>query len=425
VRALRREEGQILPLIAVGLLVVLLGFMALVLDVGKAYVVKRQLQSVADAAALAAADVLPDTTAAHATAAAYGPAGKNPVAGVTVTQTATAWCLRSITYCYGNAPNRAPLNGQANGVVVKETARVPTTFARLFGIDSISVGARSTACGMCAAQPLDIALVLDRTGSMSDNMGDLTDGVKTFLRALDPRLDYVTLLVLPPTINGARCTNAEAYPLRSDDDYAITSTRMSHDYLVNGQLNPSSELVKAVDCLRAGGSTAYKQALIAAQSELVEHGSGRENAQRVIVFESDGAANVAPASYYRGPFDAFPAPGHEDDLNRPCGSAVDYVNDVVKPSGTLVFTVAYAVGAADVCQIAPHLTTVGGQIRGISGPEGTITAPAALQRIASPGNAVGQANAGDMSASFQKIAAKLMGARLASDDEADVEGLVN
>ena len=61
------ESGQAIVILAVTL-VVLCGVSALVIDVGKAYVVNRHLQASVDAAALAGAQSLPDPTAAEATA---------------------------------------------------------------------------------------------------------------------------------------------------------------------------------------------------------------------------------------------------------------------------------------------------------------------------------------------------------------------
>ena len=56
------ERGQVIVLVVV-MLVVLLGFAALVIDVGYAYYAHRQLQASADAAALAGAQELPDPAA--------------------------------------------------------------------------------------------------------------------------------------------------------------------------------------------------------------------------------------------------------------------------------------------------------------------------------------------------------------------------
>jgi hypothetical protein len=424
VRRLQREDGQVLPLLVLGLLVVLLGVAAIVVDVGRAYLVKRQLQKTADAAALVAADALPDAATARSTAAAYGPAGKNPVRGATAAQTATAWCLKSITYCYGTAPKTAVTSGSANGVVVTETASVQTTFAKLFGVGSINVSAKATACGMCGAQPLDIALVLDRTGSMAGNMTNLKNGVKTFLQSLDPQLAWVSLLVVPPATDASNSCSAPdqyayagQYPLYQSSNYLIVP--LSHDYkTAAGALNTSSKLVSTINCLPNGGATSYKEALIAAQEQLVDHGSGRQNVQRVIVFESDGAANTVPLAYGGGAIN--PDDPHRDDVMRPCGSALDYVNNTVKPSGTLVFTVAYAVGRDEDCYQAPHLEPSGRSwtIVGYRDVREATTASATLSGMASPNGAVSQANQGDMSVSFQQIATKLLGAKLVPDDEA-------
>src|SRR5581483_8960273 len=102
-RTMRAEGGQILPLLALGLLAVLLVVAALVVDFGRAYVVKRQLQAVADAAALAGAQAL---------ASSYGTGGKNPVSYAVAEATPAAVCLRDV-YC---------AQGGANGVQVIESA---------------------------------------------------------------------------------------------------------------------------------------------------------------------------------------------------------------------------------------------------------------------------------------------------------------
>lgn len=420
-RRLHREDGQVIPLLAIGLLAVLLAFAALALDLGRVYLVKRQLQATADAAAIAATDGLPTVTNAVSLAAQYGPGGKNPISGVTVTQTVTPWCIRSVTYCYDNTPGTAPTNGQANGIVVRESASVPTTFAKIFGVDTINVSAKATACGMCSTPPLDIVVVADRTGSMAANMANLKSGLDEFLKMLDPGLDWVTLLELPPLAAGqTACSQPSSsvnYPPNSDWSYLIT--RLSHDYLkADKSLNSSSTLVSDIACMQSNGATHYKQALIQAYDELVNHGSGRNGVRQVIVFESDGAANQVPPSYLDASF--FPATGHTDDVLRPCGSALDYVNNVLKPAGVLIYTVAYAIGLDDNCYQAPHneknaqgktVTITYKQIR-----EST-SASATLSAMASPGGAVSQADQSDMKASFQQIAAKLMNAKLVPDSE--------
>ncbi len=120
------EHGQSMVL-ALVFLTVLMGMAALVLDVGSWYRAQRSAQSTADAAALAAAQVLPgDTSTASSLATSY--ANKNgggiaPVGG--------------ITFSTGYLAN--------DTVAVKVTRPAPGFFAKLFGIGSVNVSGRATA----------------------------------------------------------------------------------------------------------------------------------------------------------------------------------------------------------------------------------------------------------------------------------------
>jgi hypothetical protein len=78
-------------------------------------------------------------------------------------------------------------------------------------------------------------------------------------------------------------------------------------------------------------STSYSNAIAEAQHELDEHGRG--NVQDVIVFLSDGAANVTPRR----------VPDYIDtsqDRARPCGSGIKAAAQV-KARGTVVYTIGY------------------------------------------------------------------------------------
>lgn len=451
----RDENGQILVLMVVGLFIVLLGITGLVIDVGKAYVVKRQLQASADAAAIAGADALPSVTAAINTAASYGVAGNNKVSGAT--QSANAYCLQNVTYCYGSSPGPVAPGGQGNGLVVKESASVPTTFLKVLGVSSFNVTAQATACGLCGALPLNIVIVADRTGSMdqSHSMPYLRSGIETFLETLNPALDDVSLLVLPPG-SGTDCTkigtgafpfNGSSYPTSNDDDYALV--HYSNDYLTGDQLNQSSQLVNEVENMCSVGGTAYKDALIAAKQELDNVPSDRKSYTGVIVFETDGAANTAPDSYFDHSTGRsvsvpgsgnqvmyLPAAGHEDDVNRPCGSALDYVNGTVKPAGIVVMTVGYSVVKDDGCYQAPHLvettttttathhhkttTTTSTTYSGVGYKDQAedTTAEATLQNMASPGDYYTASDAASMNQAFATIGGKLAGAKLVPDSDA-------
>jgi hypothetical protein len=114
----------VLPLFAL-FLVVLMGMCALVLDMGHWWFLKREAQNDADAIALAAAAALPKNEAA-ANAAAANYHSKNAPS-------------MSYTLQFFDA------GAQGKAVTAHVTTSAATTFARLFGIDSVDVGATATA----------------------------------------------------------------------------------------------------------------------------------------------------------------------------------------------------------------------------------------------------------------------------------------
>jgi hypothetical protein len=281
---------------------------------------------------------------------------------------------------------------------------------------------------------------------MSDNIDDLKQGLATFGLSLNPALDAISLLVLPPSAAGSACTAApgssglplhfgDSYPTSADGGYVVA--HYSTDYLLaNGQLNPGSRLVQQASCIAASGSTAYKDALVAAKKELDNAPASRAGFQKVIVFESDGAANEAPDSYYSSSsghsvggqtlYSATSA--HADDVNRPCGSALDYANSL-KAQKVIVLTVAYAVNRGDGCFQAPHIT--GSTTSRISGQwvttwqgvgyqeaaESGANAQDTLASMASPGDAFAASDASSMSKAFAGIANKITGSSLVPDSE--------
>jgi hypothetical protein len=118
-----RESGQVVVLLLT-FLVVLLGIAAAAIDVGSWYRADRALQSTVDAAALAAAQALPDDPGgATALAAEYGDKNDGGLDTVTVT-TAVA----------GN-----------DTVVVTGKRSAPGFFSKVLGIDSVEVHARASA----------------------------------------------------------------------------------------------------------------------------------------------------------------------------------------------------------------------------------------------------------------------------------------
>lgn len=116
----QKERGSVIVLVTLAL-TALLGFCAIVTDVGLMYAEKAHLQNSVDAAALAGVQELPnDSTLAAQTASAY--ATQNGVPTVTVT-----------------------FEANNTKIIVQATQQVPTYFARIWGIteEQISVSAKA------------------------------------------------------------------------------------------------------------------------------------------------------------------------------------------------------------------------------------------------------------------------------------------
>jgi hypothetical protein len=101
-RRAQGEHGVVMVAFAI-LLVVILGVAALVIDIGFVSEKTRQIQTSADAAALAAAQSLPSTTTAETTAKSYAstnlPDGSFGWAGCTDSPLPTGWTAASTTSC--------------------------------------------------------------------------------------------------------------------------------------------------------------------------------------------------------------------------------------------------------------------------------------------------------------------------------------
>jgi Flp pilus assembly protein TadG len=397
----KNESGQVLVLVTL-LIVPLLAIVGLVIDVGYAYYAQRSLQRQADAAALAGAQKLPDSSGSISLAKQYG-----SQAGARNRQSDLGFQTEEvITRCLKSVPGCDPVNA----VQVDETAHVPTLFSRLVGYDNFTVHVRSTACSPCGVKPLDLMMVLDRTGSMCmdhngnpdaacTDLNNARNGMKTFLGYMNPSLDWVGLAVFPPSPpTGSHCNTP------SDSNYNSTSARytivpLAQDYLVNGNLNNSSNLVSTLNCVKAGGNTGYALAIEKAQAELDAH--GRAGVQDVIVFFSDGAANYGPTYL----------PSSSPYRKQPCHQGVNSAA-AQKSRGTLIYSIGYDLnalnGGANKCQVG-----------GMGGPDEVpaITAYQALSSIASNSNTFyNQPTAGQLNSLFTQVA---------SDIQRGVAGLID
>jgi Flp pilus assembly protein TadG len=196
-RAFGDERGQVLPIVAVSMLA-LLGMGGLAIDTGHVYSSFNELQAATNAAALAGAQSLPDTTATAA-ATKYSAVTGNLNAHANLPNVTMvsgypqAICLAALTS--QSMPCVAPAN--ANALVVKQQVAVKTYFAGLFGVRSITLTATAAAAMRGGATPpYNVAIIVDTTQSMTDTDSSSScdasriscslAGVRTLLAELTP-----------------------------------------------------------------------------------------------------------------------------------------------------------------------------------------------------------------------------------------------
>jgi Flp pilus assembly protein TadG len=342
-RLLRTENGQIIPWVAL-MATVLLGFAGVVLDLGRAYIGYRELQSATDAAALAGAQNLKSTNAATIAKSYSALSGSyNAQSSFTSTKMLTGYpkfeCLTAITRmgvaCI--APN------SANAVQVIEQATIPTFFSEVFGIGQMTLTATSTAAVVGArAAPMNVAIVIDTTASMATydtNCGNTRlncalNGVQILLAGLSPcspaagtctvsngvaagALDQVSIFTFPPVTVGTvsndyNCSgsnptivpyvlpvfNATTYTPSGSGTGTYQITNFLSDYRASdsaASLNTSSNLSMTLgagtkngnNCAGmsdpGGDGTYYAAAVYAAQSALIAEYAAEGGASAVPV----------------------------------------------------------------------------------------------------------------------------------------------
>jgi putative Flp pilus-assembly TadE/G-like protein/von Willebrand factor type A domain-containing protein len=368
---LKEERGAVAVLAALTI-VILFAAVAFVIDISRLYHERQVLQNAVDFGALAGAQELPvqgtaqanvasqiARTVATANAPQVATAGLNIlyqcvvgdrngdgiadpedipfVCGPTGTWTSgwTAKGSRMVHDCNPFAGDKC------NTIKLTTSNSIPYYFAPVIGINTGSTGSVTAASckGACgaASSPIDVVMVLDRTGSMSP--GDITNVKNAAISVLsyyDSAQQWVGIVALPygQPLNKCQVNSPQAYPAGAASLWQVTP--LTKDYTVNGKLNMSSTIVQNINCLvRAGspvvtvngvpngaGHTNLGDPLDAAREMLSLQ--GRPTVPDVIIFMTDGEANQ-PVGY------------------QPCG----YLNakaDIAKAEGQTIFTIGYGIG---------------------------------------------------------------------------------
>jgi Flp pilus assembly protein TadG len=181
-RLWRNRRGAVAVLVALASIPIAASA-ALAVDLGLAYIVRSRLTTAIDAAALAGTRAISSPTRdAEITAwfwANYGRADINRNVG---------WLGTEI-----EGPTIA-VEDDGKQVRVSVNARVPTVFMRLFGQDSLTVGVENVA--RRAELGMELALVLDTTGSMAsnNNIAALRDAATELVNILYGNRETVTNL---------------------------------------------------------------------------------------------------------------------------------------------------------------------------------------------------------------------------------------
>ncbi len=353
-----QQRGQVLVM-AILALVVVCGFVSLTIDIGIFLHGRRSVQNAVDAAALAGAQDLPNSTSAESIARAYANQNDLELSGSNVDVSfrcivgdrdgdstpdssdvpavcdpggATFTCSGAIcwSYCIPGGTNKC------NTIVVGANKDVPFYFGPVLGVlgssgcflDECNTGAIRAAacrgaCGLPPGIPLDIAMVIDRTWSMCTtfsnpcnagglaNLNNAKNGAKTVLQLLNPNQQHVGLGVLPksPTANDCQSVTSNGQA----GNWMITP--LSSNYSSNGVLNSGSELVSNINCMQMatlyGTQTDLGDPLEAAHLHL--ESSGRPGVKKAIIFLTDGAANEPQFS---------PVNGNTGNLNCTANAAV-------------------------------------------------------------------------------------------------------
>jgi Flp pilus assembly protein TadG len=387
------QRGQSLVMLPI-LLVFLLAAAALVVDMGGLYYSYQDLQDATQAAALAGAQALPNSTAttiATNYSAVTGGLNARPNL-LNVTMVSGYPLLECLTST--GVPCSAPAN--ANAIVVKEQATVRTYFAKVFGVSSLTITSTATASAPGpggANGPFNVMIVVDTTYSMTNMDTDSNcsttrincalAGVQTLLGTLWPcaskltscgtvtngnvpnPIDEVGLMVFPGLTSASQvqddtnCSGtAPAIALYDQTSpgppvYQIVSS--SSDFRTSDTataLSATSNIVKAVGgasgcnplTVVGGVGTYYADVITAAQTALIttynQRLAGGVSSQNVLILLSDG--NAGAAATVNGQQNLPPG-----EVNNQCHEAITAAQAAANATPpTWVYAVAYGAEAS-------------------------------------------------------------------------------
>jgi Putative Flp pilus-assembly TadE/G-like len=392
-----KDEHGAIAVLAALTIVILFAAVAFVIDISRLYHERQVLQNAVDFGSLAGAQDLPVQGSARAlianadaTKVATANAPQVTAANLTITYQCIVGdqdgdgvpdagavpfvCGPTGTWSSGWTKKGAtrvvhdcnPFAGdKCNTIRLATSSTIPYYFAPVIGINNGSTGAVNAAsckgsCGAAAA-PIDVVMVLDRTGSMSDaDVANVRNAALSVLDFYDPSDQWIGMVSLPygkgspgslgstgkcqaygdrrtgPQGNPNPPPTYQVYPTATGSNLWWATSGLSQDYKnATGVINPASNLVQEINCLTrapdyvyatsqggapSGNHTNLGDSLDAARAMLA---TGRPTVPDVIFFMTDGQANQ-PSSMW------------------PC----KYFNDkatIAKAAGQEIFTIGYGI----------------------------------------------------------------------------------
>lgn len=231
-----------------------------------------------------------------------------------------------------------------NTVVTKGVHDVAFRFSVVGGIGGNSTGVIQSAacvgfCGNSPRAPIDVGLIIDRTGSMSSaDLANAKNAARDTLGFFDPKYDHVALGVIHKSSTSNRCsTGAYGRSINGTEYNAGLGTWIAAPYpvgpllsdyqLSDGSLNSSSAIVRAIDCMNHSGfstgqgHTDIGGPILAMSTTLQTR--GRVGVKKAIMILTDGEANLPTGT-------------------QPCGYAVTQ-GQAARAAGVDVYTIGFGI----------------------------------------------------------------------------------
>lgn len=252
-------KGQVMVTVGI-VLVVLVTLTGLAIDSGRAYSVKAKLNAALDAAGIAAARAI-----------AYGDDQAKAAAQTFFNSNyPTDYMESSPVFCPENNGDPVITPDPTTGdiaITVSATANMPTMFMRIIGQDFVNVAAMTTA----TRRAVDLAFVVDNTGSIGSDGPEVKDRSIDFVRTFEPAFDRMAL------VNYAYGAQVQV-PIRTDSrgfPLSTVETAISN-FNFNGYTNCAEGFWQGINQLQAVDTP---------------------SSIRVIVFFTDGSPNTI-SSYF-------------------------------------------------------------------------------------------------------------------------------